>query len=126
MFARSAVRRLFNPIAVRKFSESSKTSGPVSYASLGLTALALGGVVLYYNIEKDSKIKEVSKNVKTVGKPAIGGPWVLVDSEGVPKTDASFLGKFTLLYFGFTHCPDICPSELVKVGKVIDSLGINY
>jgi protein SCO1/2 len=60
---------------------------------------------------------------KTVGKPSIGGPFTLVDSNGRPVTNADFRGRFMLLYFGFTRCPDICPSELVKVGTVLDQLG---
>lgn len=65
----------------------------------------------------------VSRQVKTVGKPALGGSWSLVDMHGRPTTDADFRGQYILLYFGFTHCPDICPSELVKVGRIIDDLG---
>jgi cytochrome oxidase Cu insertion factor (SCO1/SenC/PrrC family) len=64
-----------------------------------------------------------NKSLKIAGKPALGGPWVLVDQDGVPKTDASYRGKFCLLYFGFTYCPDICPSELVKIGQIIRGLG---
>jgi len=56
------------------------------------------------------------------GKPAIGGPWSLVDLDGNLVTDESFKGKWTLLYFGFARCPDICPSEMVKIGKVMDIL----
>ncbi|CAM9316691.1 unnamed protein product, partial [Phaeothamnion confervicola] len=59
---------------------------------------------------------------KSFGKPALGGPWSLVDMHGAPRTDRDYRGRFTLLYFGFTHCPDICPSELVKVGNVIEEL----
>lgn len=45
-----------------------------------------------------------------------------MDFTGKPVTDADFRGEFLLLYFGFTHCPDICPSELVKVGRILDLL----
>ncbi len=46
-----------------------------------------------------------------------------MDHNGIPKTDAFYRGKFMLLYFGFTHCPDICPSELVKVHKILLAAG---
>lgn len=61
--------------------------------------------------------------VTSIGKPLLGGPWTLVDCDTrTSVTDASFLGKYTLLYFGFTHCPDICPNELVRIGSVLDQL----
>lgn len=97
--------------------------GPVTFVSLAITALVGGALVVYYNVEKEEQLQKVSKQVVSVGKPALGGPWVLVDQDGVPRTDASFRGRFTLLYFGFTFCPDICPSELVKIAKIMNALG---
>jgi protein SCO1/2 len=61
-------------------------------------------------------------NYRLAGKPAIGGPWSLVDLEGKLVTNASFQGKWLLLYFGFARCPDICPSEMLKIARVIDKL----
>lgn len=56
------------------------------------------------------------------GKPAIGGEWSLVDLDGNLVTNKTFEGKWTLLYFGFARCPDICPSEMFKIAKVMDTL----
>jgi protein SCO1/2 len=46
-----------------------------------------------------------------------------VDQHGKPFSNADLKGKFALLYFGFTHCPDICPDELVKMAEAIDLIG---
>lgn len=59
---------------------------------------------------------------KTIGRAAIGGPFTLVDEHGNPFTEADLLGRWTLVYFGFTMCPDICPAELTKVGEALEML----
>ena len=98
--------------------------GPITYLSLGIAGAALGAILMFYKSEKEKKTQRTASVIKTTGKAAMGGPWVLVDQNGIPRTDASYSGqgKFQLLYFGFTFCPDICPSELVKIGKVLDIL----
>lgn len=55
-----------------------------------------------------------------VGTPSIGGPFNLIDSDGQPFSDTNLLGKYYLLYFGFTHCPDICPEELGKINEIVE------
>lgn len=57
-----------------------------------------------------------------VGRPSIGGPLNLVDTNNQTFTEEDLLGKWTLMYFGFTHCPDICPEELDKMGDAVDLL----
>jgi protein SCO1/2 len=55
-----------------------------------------------------------------VGKALIGGSFELIDTNGKTFTDQDLIGKYYLLYFGFTHCPDICPEELSKIAEVIE------
>ncbi len=57
------------------------------------------------------------------GKALIGGPFSLVDTDGKHVTDRDFRGKLMLVFFGYTHCPDVCPTELQNMADVIDKLG---
>mmetsp|Transcript_22808 Transcript_22808/g.32165 ORF Transcript_22808/g.32165 Transcript_22808/m.32165 type:complete len:281 (+) Transcript_22808:236-1078(+) len=100
--------------------------GPVSWAGLGLVAVAAASAVSYYKIERERRLENAMGKIVSTGKPAIGGPWSLVDLDGNLVTNKSFEGKWILLYFGFARCPDICPSEMVKVGKVMDTLKKEY
>ena len=58
-----------------------------------------------------------------VGQASIGGPFELVDQRGKPFTDKDLRGQFSLLYFGFCYCPDVCPEELEKVSQAVDLVG---
>jgi protein SCO1 len=54
---------------------------------------------------------------------AIGGPFSLVDQTGKPVTEADLKGKPSLMFFGFTHCPDICPTALFDMTQLYKALG---
>jgi protein SCO1 len=62
-------------------------------------------------------------DVATTGTALIGGPFTLVGRDGKPVTDRAFRGKYMLVFFGFTHCPDICPAELQVMSAALDELG---
>jgi protein SCO1/2 len=57
------------------------------------------------------------------GFGSVGGPIALVDQAGKPVTEASFAGKFALIFFGYTTCPDVCPTELSAMATALDQLG---
>ena len=57
------------------------------------------------------------------GDESIGGPFTLIDQDGRTVTDANFRGRWLLVYFGFTYCPDICPTSLTRNSDAIDLLG---
>ncbi|WP_159347473.1 SCO family protein [Roseomonas harenae] len=54
---------------------------------------------------------------------AIGGPFTLVDQDGRTVTQDDLRGKLALVFFGFTFCPDVCPTELQAIGQAMDLLG---
>ncbi len=59
----------------------------------------------------------------SAGGPTIGGPFTLEDSAGKTVTDRDYRGKYMLVYFGYTYCPDVCPTTLNAVADALDKLG---
>ncbi len=57
------------------------------------------------------------------GKPLVGGPFTLTDHNGNRVTERSYPGKYLLIFFGYTYCPDVCPSELQVMSAALDQLG---
>jgi len=54
---------------------------------------------------------------------AIGGPFQLTDQAGQTVTEKSLQGRPTLIFFGFTHCPDVCPTSLFEISEVLRAMG---
>ncbi len=80
-------------------------------------AFAIGavGAVLLRNVETTGVIQS--------GKALIGGPFTLTNTKGKVVTDQDFRGKFMLVMFGYTYCPDICPTELNVISETMNKLG---
>ncbi|MFO1152627.1 MAG: SCO family protein [Rhodospirillales bacterium] len=55
--------------------------------------------------------------------PDLGGPFILVDQDGRTVTDQTFRGQYMLVYFGFTYCPDVCPTSLSRNAQALELLG---
>ncbi|NWR60667.1 SCO2 protein, partial [Bucorvus abyssinicus] len=81
------------------------------------TAVA-GGAWLYLREEKGRR--QQARRRAELQALALGqGDFELVDQHGHPRRKGDFLGQWVLLYFGFTHCPDVCPEELEKLGRAV-------
>lgn len=68
------------------------------------------------------KPQPTNGTVATEGTPAIGGSFTMTDQHGHPFTEQNLLGKYSLVFFGFTHCPDVCPDTLGRITAVLKKL----
>ncbi|KAK4237385.1 SCO1/SenC-domain-containing protein [Achaetomium macrosporum] len=102
-------------------AKSRYRSGPFSWKAGLLFVLTAAGLVWYFQSEKERmKRKRIAEATKGVGRPKVGGPFELIDQNGNKVTDKDLRGRYSLVYFGFTHCPDICPDELDKMARMFD------
>lgn len=61
--------------------------------------------------------------IETQGVATVGGPFTLTDQYGNPRSSADFHGRFMLIYFGYTYCPDVCPTTLAVIADALGKLG---
>ncbi|MBO6543267.1 MAG: SCO family protein [Alphaproteobacteria bacterium] len=66
---------------------------------------------------------EQGETSRSTGTALVGGPFELVSHTGQTMTEADFAGQYMLIYFGFTFCPDVCPTELQVMSAALDILG---
>ena len=59
------------------------------------------------------------------GTAAVGGPFTLTDASGKRVSLADFRGKVVVLYFGYTFCPDVCPTDLLAIARLLDTPGVD-
>jgi len=84
-----------------------------------LLVAALAGGVLWYESSQVPRLGQVI----TTGSPEVGGPFKLTDQTGKPVTDADFRGRYMLIYFGYSFCPDVCPTTLSVMAQALDKMG---
>jgi protein SCO1/2 len=83
-----------------------------------LLIAALMGGVLWYESEKVPRLGQVV----TSGVADVGGTFKLIDQTGKTVTDADFRGRYMLIYFGYSFCPDVCPTTLSVIGDALAKL----
>ena len=79
----------------------------------GAVVAALAGYWLWWAVEGGPQ----------EGRPAVGGPFELIDGDGRTVTERDFHGRHMLVYFGFTFCPDVCPTTLFSASAALEEIG---
>ena len=90
---------------------------------LWLLVLILAPVLLVGAVAAILTVPEASPLQTATGRAAIGGPFSLVDDHGRAVTDGDFRGRLMLVYFGYTFCPDVCPTTLQTLSQAVERLG---
>jgi protein SCO1/2 len=96
-------------------SKSQRSNGPLLGLMIGMMVAAAIAVIVAWNVVKSGP--------RDISTPDIGGPFTLVDQTGKQVTDKTYDGSYRLIYFGYTFCPDACPTELQVMAGAIDDLG---
>lgn len=92
----------------------SSATRPLVIATAFAASLVAGLLIMFWAMGGVSKVAQPA---------AIGGPFQLTDQNGKAVTDKSLKGKPTLIFFGYTHCPDVCPTSLFEISEVLRAMG---
>ncbi|WP_027575156.1 SCO family protein [Bradyrhizobium sp. WSM1743] len=92
----------------------SPAARPLVIATAFAASLIVGLLIMFWAMGGVSKVAQPA---------AIGGPFQLTDQNGKAVTDKSLKGKPTLIFFGYTHCPDVCPTSLFEISEVLRAMG---
>ncbi|HEY2445248.1 MAG TPA: SCO family protein [Rhizomicrobium sp.] len=91
---------------------------PAIFIVLSL-ALALGAAALWWRIA----CPDGASGPVVGGQAEIGGSFTLTDQNGRPRSDRDFRGHWAIVYFGYTYCPDVCPTTLSEIADALHRLG---
>jgi len=93
----------------------------VAVCVLAAAVLATGAV--WFQVGRGGATPGADNPQVLPGSESIGGAFTLTDHTGEAVTQASWPDRFKLVYFGYSFCPDVCPTELAAIGAAVDSLG---
>jgi protein SCO1/2 len=95
-----------------------------SYATAALAVVAIGLVGMYALTtgRATDPFAKCRESVIAGGGGAIGGPFTLTDENGRTVTDKDVLAGPSLVYFGYTYCPDVCPADVARNAEAVDAL----
>jgi len=94
-----------------------------AWGLIGAVLILIGAIALHWYREDKPNAGRLQPVVTTSGVPAIGGPFSLVNHRGERVTQDTFKGKPTAYFFGFTHCPEVCPTTLAQMTQHLKDLG---
>jgi protein SCO1 len=96
----------------------------ILWLAVAIALFVLGALTVVVFSERQGGLAQagLSGGSMAPGAP-LGGAFSLVDNKGGPVTEALFRDKPSAVFFGFTHCPDVCPTTLMEAGEWIDALG---
>ncbi len=90
---------------------------------VALTTIAAAAWVAWQLIDGNRSTATATQPMAVQSPVSIGGPFTLTNHKGETVTDASFRGRYMLVFFGYGYCPDICPTELANMAAAMDYLG---
>jgi protein SCO1/2 len=88
---------------------------------LAIVVIAAAAALAEWLVIRDPDITKAPSGI--IANVEIGGPFTLTDHTGRQVTDRDYLGNFTLIFFGYTFCPDVCPTALGDIALALDELG---
>jgi protein SCO1/2 len=86
-----------------------------------LLVAAMAGGLIWHESEN---VPGLGRTV-TSGKVEVGGPYALTDQNGKAVSSTDFHGKYQLIYFGYSFCPDVCPTTLGVISQALDQMGVD-
>jgi protein SCO1/2 len=94
------------------------------WIAVGVAVFVFGAVSVWQAVDPTRAPRtEVARGGLIQPSNEIGGPFSLVDGDGRPVSERDFLGHPTAMFFGFTHCPDVCPTTLAEAASWLETLG---